>query len=109
MRDALRSILWNEKVEKVLHVDSRDLFATISILDDGREYRLGQTVQRIRNSFEAGDISTLRWIPTGQNLADYLKHRCPKIHIRRNIVYRNGIVNPDSRSRLSSHTMLRLM
>lgn len=36
-------------------MDSRGLFDTISTLHVGKEYRLRQTVQMIRDSFEDGD------------------------------------------------------
>lgn len=34
-----------------------------------------QTVQRIRDSFEAGDMDVLRWIPGIYNVADALTKR----------------------------------
>lgn len=78
-KQAINSVSKRNDVIHVLHVDSRGLYDTISTLHDGKEYRLRQTVQRIRDSFESSDIDILRWIPSGQNIADTLTKRCPEI------------------------------
>lgn len=78
-KQALNSVSRRNDVIHVLHVDSRGLYDTISTLHDGKEYRLRQTVQRIRDSFESSDIDILRWIPSGQNIADTLTKRCPEL------------------------------
>lgn len=79
LKQALTSMDEGNTIRHILHIDSRGLFDTISTLHDGKEYRLRQTVQRIRDSFEAGDIDVLRWVPTGQNIADGLTKRCPAV------------------------------
>lgn len=43
-----------------LLVNSRCLYDTIPTLHEGNDYRIRQTVQRIRNSFEAGEINRKR-------------------------------------------------
>lgn len=79
VKQAIRAITNRKEPRHILHVDSRGLFDTISTLHDGKEYRLRQTVQRIRDSFESGDIDVLRWIPTGLNFADTLTKLCTSI------------------------------
>lgn len=81
IKKAIMAVTDRTDIRHILHVDSRGLFDTISTLHDGKEYRLRQTVQRIRDSFESGDIDILRWIPTGVNVADTLTKRYP--HIQR--------------------------
>ena len=56
----------------MLLVDSKGLYDTISTLHEGREYRLRQTVQSIRDSFESQDIDLLRWVQGHANVADAL-------------------------------------
>lgn len=53
----------------MVYVDSRGFFGTISTMQDGKEYRPRETVQRIRDCFESGGIDILIWLPTGHNLA----------------------------------------
>lgn len=99
LRQAMRSIFNGEEgqaIKHILHVDSRGLFDTISTLHDGKEYRLRQTVQRIRDSFESGDIDVLRWIPTGQNIADGLTKRCPRVQRRFNASSTQGTLTLDN-------------
>ena len=57
-------------VRHELTVDSNALQATITTLRDGTKFRLRPTVQRIRNSFEAGELNVMRWIPGMLNVAD---------------------------------------
>lgn len=91
LRESMRAIT-NEQVRNILHVDSRGLFDTISTLHDGREYRLRQTVQRIRDSFEAGDIDILRWVPSNCNMADGLTKRNPMLQRKLNRLCLSGVV-----------------
>lgn len=79
LKQAINAIYQGSGVRHIMHVDYRGLFDTISTLHDGKEYRLKQIVQRIRDSFEEGDIDILRWIPSGQNMADCLTKRCAQI------------------------------
>jgi len=84
LKASIRSMSTMDKLRHVLHVDSRGLFDTISTLHDGREYCLRQTVQRIRHSFEDGDINKLRWVHSLQNIADALTKGCIQSHRRLN-------------------------
>lgn len=104
IKQAVKSITKNKETKHVLHVDSRGLFDTISTLHDGKEYRLRQTVQRIRDSFESHDIDILRWIPTGENLADSLTKRCPQTQRKFNRVCSQGSLslNEDIMKQLDS-------
>lgn len=61
-------------------MDSRGLFDTITTLHEGRDYRLRQTVQRIRDSFESRELDTLRWIKGSANIADALTKRNPVLY-----------------------------
>lgn len=70
LKQILGSLHRTETVRPILHVYSRGLFHTIIKLLDGREYRLRQTVQPIRDSFEAGDIDGLRCVPSSCSIAD---------------------------------------
>lgn len=96
IKQAIIGITKEEKTMHILHVDSRGLFDTISTLHDGKEYRLRQTVQRIRDSFESGDIDILRWIPTGMNIADTLTKRCTSIQRKFNQSCANGHLTIDN-------------
>ena len=58
-----------------LAVDSKALYDTATTLHQSDEYRLRMTVQRIRNSFESGELDVLRWIPGTSNIADALTKR----------------------------------
>ena len=60
LKMAVRSIFSSHDFPHVLIVDMKGLFDTITTLHDGREYRLRQTVQRIRDSFESQEIDVMR-------------------------------------------------
>lgn len=60
-----------------LNVYSKGLFDTITTLDDGRDYRLRQTVQRIRDSFESREVNIIRWVQGQINIYDGLTKRNP--------------------------------
>lgn len=53
-----------------LVVDSHGLYSCITTLSEQRKYRLRRTVARIRESFDSGDLTVLRWIRGVLNLAD---------------------------------------
>lgn len=95
LKQGLRSMGGGQDIRHILHVDSRGLFDTISTLHDGKEYRLRQTVQRIRDSFESGDIDILRWVPTGANVADGLTKRCPMVQRKFNTSTAQGTLVVD--------------
>ena len=57
------------------NVDSRSLFETITTQHESNDFRLRQAVQSIRESYERGEISVLRWIPGKVNPADALTKR----------------------------------
>lgn len=60
---ACNSILPPHGVQHELNIDSRALSDNITTLHKCREYRLRQTFQMLRNSFESGDVHVIRWIP----------------------------------------------
>jgi len=75
LRTSLRLLLHLPKLSSHINVDSRGLFDTLTTLHKGRDYRLRQTVQRIRDSFEGNDFDVLRWIKGSTNVADALTKR----------------------------------
>lgn len=77
LKMAMTSLFPSDKFRHVLNVDSKGLYNTITTLHEGRDYRLRQTVQRIRDSFEAGEVDTIRWVQGKANIADALTKRAP--------------------------------
>lgn len=80
LRSSFRSIFPRTDTRNELLTDSRGLFDTITTLHDGKEYRLRQTVERLRNSFESQELDTLRWIPGTSNIADALTKRSMNLY-----------------------------
>ena len=77
LKIALTSLFPHAFFRHVLNVDSKGLYDTITTLHEGRDYRLRQTVQRIRDSFEPGELDVLRWIQGVVNMSDALTKRNP--------------------------------
>ena len=75
LRQGVRALLDDSSIKSHINIDSRGLFDTLTTLHDGRDYRLRQTVQRIRDSFDGNDIDVLRWIRGSDNVADALTKR----------------------------------
>ena len=63
------------KVPFELNVDSRSLFDTITTQHESKDFPLRQAVRSLRESYEAGELSTLRWIAGKTNPADALTKR----------------------------------
>lgn len=91
LKMAFRSVFENHDFPHTLVVDSKGLFNTITTLHDGREYRLGQTVLRIRDSFDSPDIDVLRWVQGPANIADAMNKRSTHSHRLLNRVMSTGI------------------
>ena len=72
IKSALCSLFPKIHFKHVINVDSKALFDTITTLHEGKEYRLRQTVQGIRDSFESNDIDMIRWVQGNANIADAL-------------------------------------
>lgn len=72
MKNAINTLFPQTPVKHELNIDSKGLWDTITTLHEGKEYRLRQTVQRLRNSFEAEETEIMRWIPGPLNIADAL-------------------------------------
>lgn len=99
MKQTLTSLYPQKAFEHILNVDSKGLFDTITTLHDGKEYRLRQTVQRIRDSFEAKELNVLRWIQGHVNIADALTKRNTTMHRLLNKILSTGrLVLPNHRS-----------
>ena len=58
-----------------LNVDSRSLFDTITTQHESKDFRLRQAVRSLRESYEKGNVTTLRWIAGKANPADALTKR----------------------------------
>lgn len=90
----------DKAVEHTLHVDSRGLFDTITTLHNGREYRLRQTVQRIRDGFESGETDAIRWVQSRANIADALTKWAPEANKTLSTIISSGrLVLPQHESK----------
>jgi len=106
LKKCLQSFAPTTPLKHVLHVDSRALYDTITTLHEGKEYRLRQTVERIRNSFESKELDVLRWIPGNINIADALTKRNIAMHRLLNKVAVDGslCIDVDNGYELDSET-----
>ena len=95
LKMGMRSLFPKTGMRNEIAVDSMGLFDTISTLHEGREYRLRQTVQRIRDSFESSDLDILRWVPGTSNIADALTKRNNKLWKDLNDYCVTGYLPPD--------------
>eukprot|EP00177_Eucheuma_denticulatum_P007832 GFKZ01014258.1.p1 GENE.GFKZ01014258.1~~GFKZ01014258.1.p1 ORF type:complete len:1202 (-),score=97.36 GFKZ01014258.1:1881-5486(-) len=96
-KQAINTLFPKSPLKHDLNVDSKGLWDTITTLHEGKEYRLRQTVQRIRNSFEAQELNVLRWIPGTENVADALTKRNMTLWRKLNDMIADGIFNVDIR------------
>lgn len=94
-KQALKSLFPKHRTRHELSVDSNALKDTITTLHEGTEYRLRQTVQRIRNSFESGKLDVLRWIPGTENVADALTKRNNALYRKLNEICVSGWLSVD--------------
>lgn len=60
LKGAINSILPNQHTRHEVSVDSNALEDTVTTIHESKEFRLRQTVQRLRNSFESGELDVLR-------------------------------------------------
>ena len=74
LRIALEAIS-GRQIPHELNVDSRSLFDTITTQHETKDFRLRQAVTSLRERYEVGDISVLRWIAGKTNPADALTKR----------------------------------
>lgn len=58
-----------------LVVDSKSLSDTISSIHKNKEYRLRETVLRLRVAFQSGDTNNIRWVQGKLNFSDALTKR----------------------------------
>ena len=99
-KSSLRSTTRKKNVSHILIVHSQGLYDTIFTLDEGKEYILGQTVVRTKNSFKAGELDTLRVLPGSVNIAYRLTKRNPGTSGPRNAVACNGYMKFPSEQKL---------
>lgn len=92
---ACNFILSSHRIKHELTLDSRALFDTISTLLECREYRLRQTIQMLRNSFESGNLHLIRWIPWTKNVSDVLTKRTVKLSFLLNSMCTSGTIIVD--------------
>lgn len=55
-----------------LNGDSKGMYDIITTLLEGKDYKLRQTIQRIRDSFDLEDRNRLLWVQGRYNIADAL-------------------------------------
>lgn len=60
LKMGMASIFAGKQFTPELNVDPKGLFDTVKTVHEGRDYRLLQTVQRIRDSFESQEINFIR-------------------------------------------------
>ena len=79
-------------IKSELYADSKGLFDTVTTLHEGRDYRMRQTVQRIRDSFESQNLNALVWIPGTENNADTLTKRSVELLKMLNTICTTGFL-----------------
>lgn len=89
---AINTVFPKNPVKNELIVDSKALWDTIKTLHEGREYRLRQMVQWIRNSFERMELKIMRWAPGTENLADAITKRNVALQRKLNLIFATGIM-----------------
>ena len=106
IKKAMNKMYDTNLIKHQLQVDSRGLYDTITTLHEGKEYRLRQTVQGIRDSFESEDLNIIRWIPGTLNVADALTKRNIKLYTTLNAICIQSSLNVDMNTgySLDSHT-----
>ena len=105
IRTSMESIM-ERKLEHTLCVDSNGLYDTITTLHEGHDYRMRQTVQRIRDSFQSKELSRLRWIAGNVNVADARTKRNPLMHRLLSRITVDGVIElpPHDVKEVSSET-----
>lgn len=84
------------KEEHTLNVDSKGLFEMINTLHNGREYRLRNTVQWIRDSIETVVEDTIRWLHSRAKIAEALTKWSTEMNkTLRNIIYTGWLILPE--------------
>lgn len=78
LKEIMSLISISDRFSNVLNIDSRGFYDNITTLHYVGEYRLRQTEQSLRESFESGELYVIRWVPSQMNLADGLTKRFPE-------------------------------
>lgn len=89
---ALQSIAPNIPYKHMLLVDSLGLLNTMTTIHKGKDYRPPQTVQKIRNSFDAEKIDVIREIVGKVNLANALAKHNQEMMRHLNMVCKTGFL-----------------
>ena len=92
-KSAINALFPGSMVKHELNFYSKGLWDTIITLHDGRKFRLRQTVQRVRNSFESKELIVVRWISGPTNFADALTKRNLHLFKELNKVCCEGYLN----------------
>ena len=95
LKNAVRTLAKDDDIRHQLCIDSKRIHDTITTLHEGRDCRLRQTVERLRNSFESQELDVLRWIPGVHNIADDLTKRNIKLYIELNNICTTGVLTID--------------
>lgn len=80
LKTPIQSIL-EIRPRHVLVADSKGLFDTITKLHHGKDYRLRQTVQQIRDSFDSQELDLLRSVQ-GKDIIAYRLTKCNPVSHR---------------------------
>lgn len=91
VKNACQAIYFDRMITHQVVVDSKGLFDTLTTLHEGKDYRLRQTVQRIRDSFDSGEMDSLMWVKGKVNIADVLTKHNPVMHRLLNRAMVSGI------------------
>lgn len=65
---SLESVFPGMKFLHEILVDSGKLFDTITTFHEPREYFLRKVVAHMRDAFESGDLSGVKWIKSSRNM-----------------------------------------
>ena len=95
-------MICNRKVPHEVNVDSKALFDTITTQHETNDFRLRQAVSTLRERYEVGDISTLRWTAGKANPADALTKRGATTSILLNTMCSMGKLSVDFTSGVAS-------
>lgn len=93
-KTASNALYLDADIKHELNVASKALWDTSTMLHEGREYRLRQSVQKLRNCFECKDLNIMRWIPGNNNIADALTKRNYVITKQLNTLCNTGTLDP---------------
>lgn len=91
MKNYIEYVFNGMKFKHELVVDSRALFDTVTTLHKPREYLLRKVAARMRDDFESGDFTGIKWIQGTQNMTDTLTKSSRVLSTKLNMILESGI------------------